>query len=105
MKPLERCQLKNWKEYLEFEIGQGDQKRIIVLFERCLIACALYEEFWIRYLRYLEDKGADNVDTITDVYERACTIHHKKKPSLHLHWAAYEESQGNIYSFFILFCT
>jgi len=48
VKPLERCQLKNWKEYLDFEIEQGDQERIIILFERCLIACALYEEFWIK---------------------------------------------------------
>ena len=48
MKPLERCQLKNWQEYLDYEIEQGDQTRIIVLFERCLIACALYEEFWLR---------------------------------------------------------
>lgn len=48
VKPLERCQLKNWQEYLDFEIEQGDQERIITLFERCLIACALYEEFWLR---------------------------------------------------------
>lgn len=48
MKPLERCQLKNWQDYLDFEIEQGDRTRIIVLFERCLIACALYEEFWAK---------------------------------------------------------
>lgn len=48
VKPLERCQLKNWHDYLDFEIMQGDQARIIVLFERCLIACALYEEFWLK---------------------------------------------------------
>lgn len=50
MKPLERCQLKNWKEYLDFETEQGDKDRIIILYERCLIACALYEEFWIRVI-------------------------------------------------------
>lgn len=48
VKPLERCQLKNWQEYLDYEIEQGDRERIITLFERCLIACALYEEFWLR---------------------------------------------------------
>ena len=48
MKPLERCQLKNWKEYLDYEIEQKDQSRIVILFERCLIACALYDEFWMR---------------------------------------------------------
>jgi pre-mRNA-processing factor 39 len=35
-----------WKEYLDFEIERGDLKRIIVLFERCLIACAMYEDYW-----------------------------------------------------------
>jgi len=95
VKPLERCQLKNWKDYLEFEINGGDKRRIMVLFERCLIACALYEEFWLRYIRYLEDKANENQDTIRDVFQRACTIHHKKKPNLHLHWAVYEEVQGN----------
>ena len=46
VKPLERVQLKAWREYLDFELAQGNQNRIIVLFERCMIACALYEEFW-----------------------------------------------------------
>lgn len=48
VKPLERCQLKNWQDYLEYEIEQGDRVRIVVLFERCLVACALYEEFWLK---------------------------------------------------------
>lgn len=66
----------------------------MVLFERCLIACAFYEEFWLRYILYLEDKANENEDKIRDVFERACTIHHKKKPNLHLHWAMFEEMQG-----------
>jgi pre-mRNA-processing factor 39 len=48
VKPLEKGQLKNWKDYLEYEIEQGERARIIVLFERCLIACALYDEYWIK---------------------------------------------------------
>jgi len=48
VKPLEKGQLKMWKEYLEFEIEKGDTHRILILFERCLIACALYEEYWIK---------------------------------------------------------
>ncbi|KAG8223234.1 hypothetical protein J437_LFUL003585 [Ladona fulva] len=95
VKQLERCQLKNWKEYLDFEIEQGDQERIITLFERCLIPCALYEEFWIRFVRHLEAMGEDMVEKVRDVYFRACTIHHTKKPTLHLYWAAFEESQEN----------
>lgn len=48
MKPLEKTQLKNWKEYLDFEIENGTHERVVVLFERCVISCALYEEFWIK---------------------------------------------------------
>lgn len=91
VKPLERCQLKNWKEYLDFEIEQKNESRIIILFERCLIACALYDEFWLRFVRYLETLDNDNIDKIRDVYTRACKVHHPKKPNLHLQWATFEE--------------
>ena len=48
VKPLEKGQLKNWKDYLDFEIENGSHERVMVLFERCMIACALYEEFWLK---------------------------------------------------------
>lgn len=97
VKALERCQLKNWKEYIDFEIEKGDHKRVIVLFERCLIACALYDEFWGKYIRYLESQPmeTDIVQNIRDVFERACTVHHPDKPSLHLQWSTFEEVQDN----------
>lgn len=96
VKPLERCQLKNWKEYLDFEIEQGDRKRVLVLFERCLIACALYDEFWLKLVRYLESENDAELEVKTrEVYERACTVHHPDKPSLHLMWSAFEECHDN----------
>lgn len=97
VKPLERCQLKNWKDYLDFEIEKGDRKRILVLFERCLIACALYDEFWLKMIRYLETllDEPEMVAVSSDVYRRACEIHHPDKPSLHLMWSAFEECQTN----------
>lgn len=96
VKPLERIQLKNWKDYLDYEIGQGKQDRIIVLFERCLIACALYDEFWLKLIRYLESQTDEKAVARTrDAYERACTIHHTNKPQLHLMWAGFEELHGN----------
>lgn len=98
VKALERCQLKNWKEYLDFEIEKGDHKRVLVLFERCLIACALYDEFWAKYIRYLESRPDEPEvsQKIREVFERACTIHHPDKPSLHLQWSTYEEVLGNV---------
>lgn len=97
VKQLERIQLKNWKEYLDFETEQGDRKRILVLFERCLIACALYEEFWMKLIRYLETNRDDPEfeKRTRDAFERACNIHHPDKPSLLMMWAAFEETHGN----------
>ncbi|XP_055379588.1 pre-mRNA-processing factor 39 [Condylostylus longicornis] len=101
VKPLERSQLKNWKEYLDFEIEKGDRKRILILFERCLIACALYDDFWLKLIRYLETalssspNDATIIDLTRDAFARACTIHHRDKPSLHLMWSAFEEVHLN----------
>lgn len=97
VKQLERIQLKNWKEYLDFEIEQGDKKRILVLFERCLIACALYEDFWLKLIRYLEANRDDSEfeSKTRDAFERACTIHHPDKPSLLMMWSAFEETHGD----------
>lgn len=97
VKPLERCQLKNWNEYLDFEMEQGDQHRVVILFERCLIACAMYDEFWLKFIRFLEAKTSDPdiVSKTREVYDRACTIHHRDKPTLHLMWSAFEEFHDN----------
>uniref|UniRef100_A0A8C8ICF0 Pre-mRNA-processing factor 39 n=1 Tax=Oncorhynchus tshawytscha TaxID=74940 RepID=A0A8C8ICF0_ONCTS len=93
VKALEKTQLSNWKEYLEFEIENGTPERVVVLFERCLIACALYEDFWMKYAKYLESYS---IEGVRHVYKKACTIHLSKKPNIHLLWAAFEEQQGNI---------
>uniref|UniRef100_A0A674ALJ9 Pre-mRNA-processing factor 39 n=1 Tax=Salmo trutta TaxID=8032 RepID=A0A674ALJ9_SALTR len=93
VKALEKTQLSNWKEYLDFEIENGTPERVVVLFERCLIACALYEDFWMKYAKYLERYS---IEGVRHVYKKACTIHLSKKPNIHLLWAAFEEQQGNI---------
>lgn len=96
VKPLERVQLKNWREYLDFELSNGDHRRVVILFERCVIACALYEDFWQRFATYMEGHG---VEKCRHVYERACMIHLPRKPSIHLAWAAFEEQQGEMTDF------
>ena len=52
--PLDKRQLRTWREYLELEAADGDHHSLVQLYERCLIACAQYEEFWMQYARYLE---------------------------------------------------
>ncbi|XP_069738450.1 pre-mRNA-processing factor 39-like [Phaenicophaeus curvirostris] len=93
VKPLERAQLRNWRDYLDFEMAAGSHERTIVLFERCVIACALYEEFWIKYTKYLENH---TVTGARSVFQRACGYHLPRKPNIHLLWAAFEEKQGNL---------
>lgn len=93
VKALERAQLRNWKEYLDFEIQNGTHERVIILFERCLIACALYEDMWLKYARYMEEH---DINLARNVYERACKIHLPKKANIHFSWAAYEEKRGNV---------
>uniref|UniRef100_A0A0B7A9U4 Pre-mRNA-processing factor 39 n=1 Tax=Arion vulgaris TaxID=1028688 RepID=A0A0B7A9U4_9EUPU len=92
VKPLERGQLKNWRDYLDFEIAHGEHSRIVVLFERSMIACALYEDFWMKYAKYLEQHS---IEGVRSVYQRACDIHLPKKPYIHLAWAAFEERRDN----------
>ncbi|XP_071963126.1 pre-mRNA-processing factor 39-like [Antedon mediterranea] len=92
VKPLEKPQLKNWIEYLDFEIAEGMLERVVILFERCLIACALYEDLWLKYAKFMEPHS---IDGVRSVYTRACTIHLPNKLNIVSHWAAFEETQGN----------
>ncbi|XP_058876675.1 pre-mRNA-processing factor 39 [Acipenser ruthenus] len=105
VKPLDRAQLRNWHSYLDFEMeaesgaeseaesGAGSGGRAGLLFERCLVACALYEEFWSKYAKFQAQRS---VDGARSVFKRACEIHLPRKPSMHLLWAAFEEQQGNL---------
>ncbi|KAM8910521.1 pre-mRNA-processing factor 39 isoform 2-T2 [Spinachia spinachia] len=70
-----------------------DDTRVRILFERCLIACALYEEFWIRYNQYLESQS---VDEARAVFKRACEVHLAYKPNIHMQWATFEERHGDL---------
>ncbi|KAK5864714.1 hypothetical protein PBY51_015933 [Eleginops maclovinus] len=70
-----------------------DDYKVRILFERCLIACALYEEFWIRYNQYLETQS---VDEARAVLKRACEVHLAYKPNIHMQWATFEERHGDL---------
>lgn len=70
-----------------------DDSRVRLLFERCLVACALYEEFWTRYIRYLEPKS---VDETRNVFHRACKVHLTNQPNIHMLWATFEERHNDL---------
>ena len=66
VKPLDQKQLRVWDQYLDWQVAQGDHQRTVVLFERCLIPCALYEQFWAKYARYLERAHKEGKDVVED---------------------------------------
>lgn len=108
VKPLEREQLINWYNYLDFEISENKKKRIQVLFERCIISCALYEETWIKvvclekldrltptlfqYAVYLDSLG--DVDKSREIYQKAVDVHCSQKPGVYMAFSAFEEKHG-----------
>ena len=66
VKPLDQKQLRVWDQYLDWQVAQGDHQRTVVLFERCLIPCALYEQYWAKYARYLERAHKEGKDVVQE---------------------------------------
>lgn len=92
---LDDAELENWRKYLDFEEKQGDFERTAFLYERCLVACALYEEFWLRYARWMFSQGKDENTRI--IYMRAsCIFVPISAPTIRLNWARFEEKLGRI---------
>lgn len=92
---LEDAELENWRKYLDFEEKQGDFERTSFLYERCLVACALYDEFWLRYARWMFSQGKEENTRI--IYMRAsCIFVPIEAPTIRLNWARLEEKLGRI---------
>ncbi|EMD62048.1 hypothetical protein COCSADRAFT_95189 [Bipolaris sorokiniana ND90Pr] len=90
---LEESELENWRKYLDYEEKQGDFERIAFLYERCLVACALYDEFWLRYARWMFAQGKEENARI--IYMRAsCIFVPISAPAIRLNWAHFEEKLG-----------
>lgn len=92
---LEDAELENWRKYLDYEEKQGDFERTTFLYERCLVACALYDEFWLRYARWMFSQGKEENTRI--IYMRAsCIFVPISAPAIRLNWARFEEKLGRI---------
>ncbi|TDZ27202.1 Pre-mRNA-processing factor 39 [Colletotrichum spinosum] len=93
---LENAQLANWRKYLDFEESEGDYTRIVFLYERCLVTCAFYDEFWFRYARWMSAQE-DKEEEVRIIYQRAATLYVPiSRPGIRLQYAYYEESRGRI---------
>jgi pre-mRNA-processing factor 39 len=90
---LEHSQLNNWRKYLDFEEDEADFERVVALYERCLVTCAFYDEFWFRYARWMT--GQDGKDEeVRNIYIRASIFVPISRPGIRMQWAYFEESCG-----------
>lgn len=92
--PVSDAALKNWHSYLDYEEVAGDQARCETLYERCLVACANYEEMWTRYAVWKEK--AVGFDAAKEVFDRAVTIFLKYRASIYLEYAAFLEAHDKL---------
>lgn len=100
-------ELANWRKYLVFEEQQGDFERIVTLYERCLVTTAQYEEFWLRYVRWMRGQSNES-EAVRHILMRASSAFVPVAlPAVRLQWALYEEASGrfeiaeDIYSEFL----
>ena len=92
---LEHQQLLNWRKYLDFEESEGDYNRIVFLYERCIVTCTLYEEFWFRYARWMSAQEGKK-EEVRIIYMRAAIFVPVSRPGIRLQWAYFEEMCGRI---------
>ena len=92
-KELEEDQLQNWRDYLEFEEREGGESRIVLLYQRCIVATCYYPEFWVRYSNYIQ--RVHGVDQARSIYNRANDLFLCKRPDLFLAQGHFEEKLGN----------
>ncbi|KAK9057399.1 hypothetical protein SSX86_022234 [Deinandra increscens subsp. villosa] len=94
VRPLNAAELENWHHYLDFIEGCDDFNKVVKLYERCLIACANYPEFWIRYVLCMEASGS--MDLAENALARATQVFIKRQPEIHLFAARFKEHGGDI---------
>ncbi|KAJ6007749.1 mRNA splicing protein (Prp39) [Penicillium herquei] len=91
---LDEGQLTNWKKYLDFEEAEGTYSRIQFLYERCLVTCAHYDEFWLRYARWMTAQSGKEEEARI-IYQRAsCLYVPIANPAIRLQYAYFEEMSG-----------
>ncbi|PIA41432.1 hypothetical protein AQUCO_02200089v1 [Aquilegia coerulea] len=95
VKPVDASQLENWHQYLDFVEMHGDFDWAVRLHERCLIPCANYPEFWMRYVEFMETKGGREIANCA--LARATQIFLKRVPAIHIFCARYKEKIGDVF--------
>lgn len=93
---LDHHQLANWRKYLDFEEAEGNFTRAQFLYERCLVTCAFYDEFWFRYARWMLAQDGKE-EEVRNIYQRASTLFVPiSRPGIRLQYAYFEEMCGRV---------
>ncbi|KAL4893851.1 dead box ATP-dependent rna helicase [Aspergillus ambiguus] len=93
---LDEGQLSNWGKYLDFEESEGSYSRTQFLYERCLVTCAHYDEFWQRYARWMAAQPGKE-EEVRNIYQRAsCLYVPIANPAIRLQYAYFEEMAGRV---------
>ncbi|KAF7591181.1 hypothetical protein BBP40_001896 [Aspergillus hancockii] len=93
---LDEGQLSNWRKYLDFEESEGSYERTQFLYERCLVTCAHYDEFWQRYARWMAAQPGKE-EEVRNVYQRASYLYVPiANPATRLQYAYFEEMSGRV---------
>ncbi|XP_010522533.1 PREDICTED: LOW QUALITY PROTEIN: pre-mRNA-processing factor 39-like [Tarenaya hassleriana] len=93
-RPLDIEERENWHNYLDFIENEGDFNKVVKLYERCLIACANYPEFWMWYASCAEENG--RMDLAENALARATQIFVKRDPRIHIFAARFKERNDDI---------
>ncbi|XP_062196318.1 pre-mRNA-processing factor 39-2 isoform X2 [Phragmites australis] len=93
VKPLDDDQLENWHQYLDYVEKNGDFDWAVKLYERCLIPCASYSEFWIRYAEYVDAKGGREIANYALGRASSCFV--KGVPTFCMYYAMFKEQIGD----------
>jgi pre-mRNA-processing factor 39 len=94
VKPIDAVQLAAWRALLDLEesLGASNTERTILTYERCLVACANYSEFWMRYALWCQTAVSGAAALAVAV--RACR-QLQLRPDVHLFRADILESLGD----------
>ncbi|KAK0703279.1 hypothetical protein B0T26DRAFT_756839 [Lasiosphaeria miniovina] len=92
---LDHAQLATWRKYLDFQEAQGDYAKTVFLYNRCLVSCACYDEFWFRYVRWIGAQK-DKEEEVRHIYIRAAQLVPVTRPGIRLQFAYFEESCGRV---------
>ncbi|KAA8909632.1 hypothetical protein TRICI_004467 [Trichomonascus ciferrii] len=91
---LDEEEMQNWRNYIDFELVEGNRERICTVYERAIVASGLNEEFWLSYVRYLitNERFADAYT----VFVRGCSVLPIGRIEFRHQFARFCEARGRI---------